>query len=92
MPRLSLPPPPPDTTFARFDENLRRLHFRLWQIMVTVITVAITVWFMTLGILPAILALMVAKHVLVAVIAMGLHLPDVSERNALSPCDSAEPR
>ena len=54
MPRLSLPPPPPDAAFARFDENLRRLHFRLWQILVTVVTIAITCWFMTLGILPAI--------------------------------------
>jgi hypothetical protein len=76
MPRLSLPPPPPDVALPRFDDNLRRIQFRLWQIVVTIITIAITVWFMTLGILPAILALMVAKHVLVAVLAMGLHLPD----------------
>jgi hypothetical protein len=45
---------------------------RLLQVMATTITVLITGWFCTLGAIPAILALMVAKHVLVAILVMGL--------------------
>jgi hypothetical protein len=53
-------------------DGLDRLQFRLWQFMVTAITVLVTVWCCTLGPIPAILALMVAKHVLVAVLVMGM--------------------
>jgi hypothetical protein len=92
MPYLA-PPSPPDRALARFDENLRRVHFRLWQVLTTVITVAITGWFVTLGFLPAILALMVAKHVLVAILAVGLHLPPVQVDGAapLRPCEGGGP-
>jgi hypothetical protein len=92
MPYLA-PPSPPEPAIARFDENLRRVHFRLWQIVMTVLTIAITAWFVTLGLLPAILALMVAKHVLVAILAVGLHLPPVSRAGSpsLGPCEGAGP-
>ncbi len=71
----SLAPPelPPRVSVAD-DDNLRRLHFRLWQVGMTMITVLLTVWCITLGPLPAILALVVAKHVLVALLVMGLDL------------------
>jgi hypothetical protein len=36
------------------------------------VTVLITAWLCTLGAIPAILGLMVAKHVLVAIVMMGL--------------------
>src|SRR5262245_31960962 len=87
MPFLA-PPPPPEAAIARFDENLRRVQFRLWQILMTAITVAITAWFVTLGPMSAILSLMVAKHVLVAILAVGLHLRPV-EPNSLGGCDGA---
>jgi hypothetical protein len=45
---------------------------RLTQIVATVVTVLATTWFCTLGPIPAILALMVAKHILVAILVMGL--------------------
>src|SRR5438128_7478342 len=92
MPYLA-PPSPPERAIARFDENLRRIHFRLWQILMTVVTVAITGWFVTLGLLPAILALMVAKHVLVAILAVGLHLPPLDAPTAapLRPCEGGGP-
>jgi hypothetical protein len=48
------------------------LYFRLWQLTLTALTVLITTWFCTLGPIPAILAIMVAKHVLVAILVMGL--------------------
>ena len=67
-------PPVTPPTFS--DESpLRRVHFRLWQIVLTAATIFLTAWFFTIGPIPGIIALLVAKHVLVAVLAMGLHLP-----------------
>jgi hypothetical protein len=54
------------------DDNLRRFRMRLMRIMATVVTVVLTGWFCTFGIIPAIVALMIAKHVLVAILMMGL--------------------
>jgi hypothetical protein len=51
---------------------LRRVQLRLYQLVLTALTILITGWFCTLGWVPAILALMVAKHVLVAILVMGL--------------------
>jgi hypothetical protein len=62
---------PPRVTVADYD-GLERVHFRLWQIMVTAVTVLFTGWCFTLGPVPAIIAIMVAKHVLVAVLVMGM--------------------
>jgi hypothetical protein len=75
------PPPPPPLIALRDDDGARRLRFRLWQILTTGFTVLVTAWFCTLGIrswpstfgiLTAISALMVAKHVLVAILIVGL--------------------
>jgi len=53
---------------------LQRLRFRLWQAWATVLTVLVTALFCTLGAFPAILAMVVAKHVLVAILVMGFEL------------------
>ena len=67
---------PPLTPPTRSDDGpLKRVHFRLWQIALTAITVLLTAWFFTFGPIPGVIALLVAKHVLVAILAMGLHLP-----------------
>jgi hypothetical protein len=55
-------------------DGLRRLQFRLWQVFMTVLTVLGTAWFVLLGPIPAIIALAVAKHILVAILCMGLDL------------------
>jgi hypothetical protein len=70
---IQLTPPrlPPRVTVAD-DDGLSRLRFRLWQIMVTALTVLGTAWCFTLGPVPAIIAIMVAKHILVAVLVMGM--------------------
>jgi hypothetical protein len=68
---LAPPESPPHVTVDD-DDRLRRVHFRLWQITMTAITVFLTAWVCTFGWIPAILALMVAKHVLVAILVMGL--------------------
>jgi len=61
-------------------DNLYRLHFRLWQIMMTTITVLVSGWFVTFGVIPAIISLMIAKHVLVAILMVGLQPPSDSSR------------
>jgi hypothetical protein len=63
---------PPRVALDEGDDRLRRVRMRLWQLLLTALTVLITGWFCSLGWVPAILALMVAKHVLVAILVMGL--------------------
>lgn len=83
MPILAPPPKPPPVALADGD-GLRRVQYqlRLWGL--TIATVLITAWFCTLGIVPAILALTTAKHVLVAILAMGLGVD--SREPAEQPC------
>ena len=69
---LLAPPPRPPRVATGDNDGLRRAHLRLWQISMTALTVFVTAWFCTLGVIPAITALMVAKHVLVAILVMGL--------------------
>jgi hypothetical protein len=54
------------------NDGLRRVRLRLFQVLATTVTVLATAWLCTLGAIPAILALMVAKHILVAILVMGL--------------------
>jgi hypothetical protein len=54
------------------NDGLRKVHLRLFQVLATAVTVLLTTWLCTLGAIPAILALMVAKHILVAILVMGL--------------------
>jgi len=71
---MALLAPPPRTPRIALDDNddLNRLHMRMRQILASIVTVLVTVWFCTFGVIPAILALMTAKHVLVAILVMGL--------------------
>jgi hypothetical protein len=66
------PPGPPTLVGVTDDDRRRRLRFRLWQTSLTVLTLFITAWFVSMGPIPAILALLVAKHVLVAILLMGM--------------------
>jgi len=69
---LLAPPPRPPRVALGENDGLRRVRFRLWQIAMSMLTVFVTAWFCTLGPLPAILALCIAKHILVAILLMGL--------------------
>lgn len=78
---LLAPPQPPDAAppIAMDDDHSRRIHFRLWQISLTLITVIVTAWFCAMmnwkspwGALPGIVAIVVAKHVLVAILVQGI--------------------
>ena len=65
-------PPPSTPAHVSHDNPRRRVQFRLWQIVASALTVAVTVWCFMLHSLAGILALIVAKHILVAVLASGL--------------------
>lgn len=66
------PPPPPFQVALDDDGHWRRFQFRLWQAGATMLTVLVTAWFCMLGPIPAIIALCIAKHMLVAILVMGL--------------------
>jgi len=66
------PPEYPPTVALGEGDGLARVRFRLWQLLWTAVTVGVTAWLCTFGWIAAILALMVAKHVLVAILVMGL--------------------
>ena len=76
------PPPSPPVLSVGDDDGLRRFRMRLLQVSATAVTLLITAWFCTLGAIPAILSLMVAKHVLVAILVMGIGV-DAPRDNAL---------
>jgi hypothetical protein len=69
---MMAPPQTPPGVALGDDGNLHRLHVRLWLVLLTALTTCITAWFCTLGPIPAIVAIMVAKHILVAILVMGL--------------------
>jgi hypothetical protein len=62
------------------DPPQRRMQFRLWQISITSVTVLLTAWSYTLHVALGLTATFLAKHVLVAVLAAGLQLPPLHER------------
>jgi hypothetical protein len=77
MAQLAPPESPPALSFDE-GENIRRLRFRLWQLMLTALTILATAWACKFfwspppGWIIGLVALFVAKHVLVAILVMGL--------------------
>jgi hypothetical protein len=45
---------------------------RIRTVLLCLVTVLVTTWFFTLGVVPGVLAVMVAKHILVAILTMRL--------------------
>ena len=68
------PPPPSPPLNLGDDDRLKRYRMRMTQIMATLVTLLLTAWVCTFGAIAAILAVMVAKHILVAVLIMGVGL------------------
>lgn len=66
------PPPAPPRVATSDDDGARQFRLRFTQVAATIITLLVTAWACTLGVLPAIIAVTAAKHVLVAVLMMGL--------------------
>lgn len=73
MPSL-VPPSIPTAAGTGDDDRLRRVRLRQMQILATAVTLSVTVWVCTLGVVPAIVALVTAKHVLVAIFLMGTRM------------------
>ncbi len=72
MPQIVPPPAPPLRVALGDNDGHQRLHQRLWLLGMTILTIVITAWICMLGPLPAVIALVVAKHILVALLVMGL--------------------
>lgn len=66
------PPRFPPPVGSDNNDGLFRLRFRLWQMWLTLLTILATTWFITLGPIPGIVAVLTAKHVLVAILVMGM--------------------
>jgi len=67
-----IPPPPPLRVALADDDGLQSLRAKLWILWMTILTILVTAWFCTLGPISAVVALVVAKHILVAILVMGL--------------------
>lgn len=77
---MDRPPPPPPPVSAADDDPAVRVHFRLWQICMSAVTVLAAAWLFTVHIVAGIVGLFFAKHVLVALLAAGLNLPPKNDR------------
>jgi hypothetical protein len=66
------PPLPPLQVALDDGDGLNRVRLRLWQWWWTLVTVLATAWICSLGWIPGIIAVVTAKHVLVAILVMGL--------------------
>ena len=82
-----VPPEPPLLVGLGDGDDSRQLRLRLHQITLTTITVLLTAWCVTLGTVPAVLSLAVAKHILVAVYMMGLGMGNVYPKKHEAPAE-----
>jgi hypothetical protein len=69
---LLAPPPDPPRVAVSDSDDARKFRTRMTQALATSATILATGWVCTLGVIPAIIGLSVAKHVLVAILVMGL--------------------
>ena len=69
---MMAPPQPPLRVAVADDDAPHHLRVRFWQLSLTATILFLTGWCFTLGWVPGILAAMVAKHILVAILVMGL--------------------
>ena len=77
---FALAPPSRPPRIALDDPPQGRLRSRLRLITYMTVTVFLTAWFCTMGPIPAVLALVVAKHVLVAILLMGVGVDRTREQ------------
>jgi hypothetical protein len=76
MPLLAPPLPPLRVAIA--DDDSTQFWLRHWLLIWPGLTILVTAWFISLGPIPGILALLVAKDILVALLAAGLGLAQES--------------
>jgi len=78
---MQLVPPPNLPRIAQDDYPGGKTRRNVRLIIYSAVTVFLTAWFCTMGPIPAVLAIVVAKHVLVAILLMGLGI-DRARREA----------
>ena len=71
-----LAPPPAPPIIAQDDFDRRRFRVRMVKLTGTFITILVSGWLFTLGWVPGILGLIVAKHILIAIYLMGSGIHD----------------
>jgi hypothetical protein len=69
--KILVPPISPPVALAE-PGGSDHLRLRLHQVTLSAVTVLVTAWCVTLGTVPAVISLSIAKHILVAILAMGL--------------------
>jgi hypothetical protein len=69
---LRMTPPPQAPRISTAERPHGRLRFRLQLILLAAATVFVTAWLCTMGAVAAVLAIVVAKHILVALLLMGV--------------------
>ncbi|HEY1380619.1 MAG TPA: hypothetical protein VGF55_27710 [Gemmataceae bacterium] len=70
--KMMVPPVPPPAVGLAADDGPDRLRLRLHQVTLSAVTVLATAWCVTLGTIPAVISISLAKHILVAILVMGL--------------------
>ena len=83
MALLAPPPQPPFRVALTDNDGTRSLRQRMRMVLLTLLLILATAWCFTLGVVPGVLAAMVAKHVIVAILVMGLGV-DQDGRSAQS--------
>jgi hypothetical protein len=76
MPVLAPPPPAPPVVVDQDDFDRRRFRVRMVKLTTTFVTILVSAWLCTLGWIPGILGLIVAKHILIAIYLMGSGIHD----------------
>lgn len=71
--------PEPSPLPAGGPQPLSRVRFRLWLILTSAVSLLVTAWCFTQSVFLGFLALFLAKHVLVAVLAAGLSFPRAAD-------------
>jgi hypothetical protein len=87
MALIAPPEKPPLVALGDDDGRVDRVRLRLCQWWCTLVTVGVTVWLCTLGYIPGIIAVVTAKHILVAIFVMGIGVDaprEVEPRDGLS--------
>jgi hypothetical protein len=79
---MELVPPPNVPGIALDDRPGGKTRRNVRLIVYSAVTVFLTAWFCTMGPIPAVLAIVVAKHVLVAILLMGLGIDRVRREAA----------
>ena len=77
--KMMVPPGPPLVALADRG-GPDRLRLRLHQVSLSAVTILVTAYCVTLGFIPAVISLSIAKHVLVAILVMGLGVDEQPQR------------